>query len=72
MERYAVFGMFVDGSPLYLGSTDDFTEAEATMLNAARQTALEHFVYDLRLEQNVATSFEDAGPAGNIADRWAT
>ena len=61
MERYAVFGMFVDGSPLFLGSTDGLTEAEAAMLNAASRTALEHFVYDFRLEALRALRLRGAG-----------
>jgi hypothetical protein len=72
MERYAVFGMFVDGSATFLGTTDDFTAAKKVMLNAARRTALEHFVYDFKIGDNVATSLEQAGPAGKVGGTWAT
>ena len=68
MGRYAVFGMYVDGAANCLGTTDDYMAARATMLRAARQTALEHFVYDFRLGRNVATSSEDGGSAGNASN----
>jgi hypothetical protein len=72
MERYGVFGMFVDGSPTYVGSTDDLTLAKAAMRDAVRRTALDYFVCDFELGQNVAASFEDGGPAVDIGDCWAT
>jgi len=63
--------MIVDGSPLYLGSTDDCVQAKTTMWNAARVTALDYFVYDFELGLNVATSFEGGGFAGNADESRA-
>ena len=64
-----MFGMFVDGLPTYRCSTDDVTEARTTRRNAAHLTALDYFVYDFALGQNVATSYEDGRTAGKVGDK---
>jgi len=56
MERYGVFKRFANGSRLWVAPADDLNVAQAKMQDGARKTGLEHFVYDFRLEQIVATS----------------
>jgi hypothetical protein len=67
MGRYGVFRMLTDGSALCIGAACGFTEAKTEMLDAARRTGLNLFVYDIDREQVVATSLE-SGPAGNAGD----
>jgi len=50
---------------MFLGCADDFAEAETAMLDAARRTALEYFVFDFELERAVAMTLQKRGTAGS-------
>lgn len=51
MERYGVFKGFPNGSRLWVGPADDLNEGKAKMLDSARRTGLEHFVYNSSLSK---------------------
>ena len=67
MERYGVFKRFANGSRVWVCSSDDLNEAKAKMLDAARRTRKEYLVYDLVLEQEVASSMEYSRVARSTA-----
>ena len=68
MEPYGVFKRFANGSRLCVGSANNLYVAKAKMEEGARETGLEHFVYDLELEQTVATSSASSRVAGSTTD----
>lgn len=64
MPRYAVYKR-ISRMNLWVCAANDLIEAHQKMLNSARKTGLEHFVYDFELKRLVATSSEDGGAAGS-------
>lgn len=67
MERYGVFKRSPKGGYMWACSANDLTEAKTQMLDLARTTGHQYFVYDFLLRQTVATSLEDIKAARSAA-----
>jgi len=68
-DLYGVFMRFGTGSRLCIAHANDLTVAKAKMEEGARESGVEHFVYDFGLEQVVATSAEKSTDAGSAIPR---
>jgi len=67
MKRYGVFKRLPNGSRWLVCPANDLTEAKTKMLDSARKTGAEHFVYDYLVANLVARSFGDETGAGSVA-----
>jgi hypothetical protein len=55
-KRYDIFSKLADGQPMWVCAEENLTEAIAQMKQFARETGLEHFLYDQSVQGIVATS----------------
>jgi hypothetical protein len=66
MKRYGVFKRLPNGSRWLVCPANDLTEARTKMLDSARKTGIEHFVYDFLVGNAVARVFDDKKAAGSV------